>query len=342
MRKLSCIYLILCLICMSCFNKQDNDITKPNVPEYILSGSTLDYVTGEPVPNVGVNIKAVMLNYTVDFPEQSVQSDSLGRYVIDPVYPGGYTISVVKDNYKLHEKSIQIEHENRDLLLNIPDIYFGQKFPINMELDFNTSFIHSNFVHPCFAIYNLAGLFPSEKWSGLDFLGYHFCKSGYFDYTWKWQSHIKLDFDPTVIWQMEIDRNFYIAMKYPDSLMIFDKWTSSLLNTFSTGTILKDIAYNQYDNTLYACSDSMLYSVDIAGKTVTELANLPLTGIHSMSWNNNLLYLYNKTENLLYKVNLQLQIDNIYAVINQSTDLLLLDIYDMHFDSMDRLWCTTL
>ncbi len=333
-------FSIIFLFNSSCFNKQDHDITKPNVPEYILSGSTLDYVTGEPVSNTQIRVQGVAMLYDISFPTQTITSDSVGNYIIDPVYPGSYTIQIIKDDCLLKPQNIQIGHEDREFSLNVPEIQYGNVFPHAIKYDLDGIFRMGSNKHPCFAIYGLQCLIVSEFCDMGISLGYYFCIANHTPARWLYKSFTKIDFNPSDIWQLEVDRDHYYAIKYPDSLMVFDKWSMSRIGTHALDIPVKDVAYNPYDKALYACTDSLLYHLEENTYKAVLVSELPLTGISAMTWNDDKVYLLRKYEDLVYQINKQIQIEKIYTVVNSSDNTVLDDIYDIHFDSSDRFWGT--
>ncbi len=328
------------LFSSSCFNKQDNDITKPNVPEYVLSGSTLDYVTGEPVPNTQLRIQSVAMLYDISFPTRTITSDSMGNYTIDPVYPGSYAIQIVKDDCLLKPIPIQIEHENRELSLDVPQILYGNQFPHSISYDWNGTFQMIDSSHPYFAMIGSKGLLLTRFYNNGTFIGFYFVTTDHKLTGWHYDTLTEIDFDPSDIWQLEVGRDHYYAIKYPDSLMIFDRWASQLQQTIATGIVMQDIAYNPYDKALYACTDSLLYRLENNTYNATLIAELPQAGMSAMTWNDDKLYLLRKYEDLVYQLNKQIQIEKIYAVANFSDNAVWNNIYDIYFDSSDRFWGT--
>ena len=329
----------LMLLFLNCWNKQDHGITQPDVPRYTLSGVTLDFITNEPVPNSIINIQAVQLVYDIAFPSQTLQSDSAGHYSIDPVYPGSYIIRIVKNGCLLNDLKLTIEHTDRDFDLYVPEIRLSGNYPMNIKIDHNSTFKIAN--NPCFSIFGKSGANISEKWVDGSFAGLYFCNTAYNQSYWVVTEFQEILFDPSKIRQLEISDDHYYAIEYSDSLLVFDKFFVDSPITFELGIYVKDIAFNQFDRELYACTDSLLYRLDVTGRKITQIAPFPTSGMTVMTWYENNLYLYNKQENLLYQLDLRLQVVKVYAVVNKTSNTLVQDIYDLHFDVYNNLWVTT-
>ena len=338
--------VVLCIVLfgmlnLACWNKQGHDVTRPEIPHYVLSGQTVDYVTGEPVPFTPVRIVGVAMVYGNSFPTQTLQSDSSGSYAIDPVYPGSYTIYTQKDDYWLKGRDITIEHNDRELDLDVTDIKFVIFHPKRYTISDEVSYSLADSRRPCFTISELQSFLPTILNYYGKKQGYHFCMANLVNYFAKYNTPKETTADLSSIKQFDVGSDKFYALKYPDTLMVIDRWQYDFLFQVKTGVSFVDIACNRSDNKWYGCTDSLLYEIEAGKLACKELFPLPETGISSMTWHNNYIYLFQKQRGLLFKVNLQLEIEEAFTLYGQLSNSLVTDLYDMHFDIYDKLWITS-
>jgi len=328
------------LLCLSCWNKQEHDITRPEVPHYTLSGVTVDYVTGEPVPQTTLRMSATLLLYDIHFPTQILETDSAGHYSISPVYPGNYILSIKKDNCWLQGKKLEIGHMDRELQIKVPNVRYAFLHPQKIRVGDVTEYWHVSKTNPCFSISGLTGILPTQQIKFDKPGGFFFGKVNLENGRSYYKSAHETGTDLTGIYQITTGNGQFYACKWPDSIMVFHQWQYNLINKYSTGIFIKDIAFNMYDKKLYACTDSLFYNVDLNSQQLSEISPLPVKGITTMTWHDDFLYLMQRQEDLLYKINPQLQIEKIYAIVNRLNDSHITRIFDMNFDGYDNLWVT--
>ena len=112
---------VFTLICLSCWDKQERELLPPTIPNYILSGYTVDRVDSTRVlPNTPVTLIMIASLYDVTFPTISIESDSNGYFQFDEVFPGNYLIRADRDGFNVISDGISIEHEDRTLKINLP------------------------------------------------------------------------------------------------------------------------------------------------------------------------------------------------------------------------------
>ncbi len=336
-RKSIILFAIAVSPLFNCFNHQDHQVTRPEVPRYVLTGTTIDYTTGLPLANVPLKITAGMLVYDVRFNSQTLQSDSSGFFSISPVYPGNYTLYAQKNGCWLQGSKLEIQHEDRDFVCKVPNVVYGRLHSSKLFIDDKT-FPNANDFYRSFTISSLTGIFP------IKFLEYDLSWSYYFaNVTLKnglntYLSHFKSEIPLKGIYQLAIGGGYCWGCKKPDSILVFDQWQYTFLNKYSTGVFIKDIAYNVNDKNLYACTDSLLYQVDVKTYAMNEIAALPITGTIAMTWNDNYLYLLQGTEDLVYKLDNRLRIVDIFAIVDQTDNFQYTQLYDMNFDGYNNLW----
>ncbi len=325
--------LIIGILFVSCWNKQKHDITRPVVPHYNFYGTTLDYVTGQPVPNATLKVTGQYMLYDIEFPTQIVQSDSMGNYSIDPIYPGTYTLSLNIDDCWLNEIRLQIDHEDRLMDIKIPETFITKEF-IN---DPTSKYRYVNASYPCFAINSLTGVLPVKTVNNsTGEARYFFSKLSLKYGVGIFRSARETETDLSFTHQLSIGNGLYYTFKHPDSIKVFDQVQCTYLQSIATGINIKDIAFNIYDRTLYACTDSLLYSIDPDSYQPTEVAPLPLNGVSLFTFHRNILYLLK--DDLLFRLDENLAIDKVMALVDKDYSNQYVSIYDLAFDGYDNLW----
>lgn len=117
------IFVLSFLFLISCWNKQEHDITRPAVPFYQLSGNAVQMGdTTQVARDIRVEISAAQMTYDVNFQTQDIMADSSGFFHFDTVYPGMYTLNWYQNEYRIADKTIFMSHEDRWLQLTVPKI----------------------------------------------------------------------------------------------------------------------------------------------------------------------------------------------------------------------------
>lgn len=118
-KTLPIIFLSVCFT--NCWEKQDHDILLPNIPNYTLSGYTVDMDdTTQILPNTPIHISAKAILYDTTFTPVYTTSDSNGYYQIDTVFPGIYVISAERGGYTIVIKQFDMYHEDQTYNLELP------------------------------------------------------------------------------------------------------------------------------------------------------------------------------------------------------------------------------
>ena len=116
--------LLVCffaLCCLSCWDKQRRDLLQPTVPNYILSGYTVDRDNPTTVlPHTPITLIMEKMLYDVTFPTVSMESDSNGYFQFDEVYPGNYYIRADREGFSVISDMVTIGHEDRVININLP------------------------------------------------------------------------------------------------------------------------------------------------------------------------------------------------------------------------------
>lgn len=113
------------LAALSCWQRQDHDILRPNIPNYTLSGYTVDLDdTTRVLPNTPINLQSVAMLYDVTFDPVSILADSNGYFRIDSVYPGIFVISAARGGYTIVKKQFDMGHDDLTYHLALPKPLF--------------------------------------------------------------------------------------------------------------------------------------------------------------------------------------------------------------------------
>ena len=116
---------------IGCFNKQEHQITAPEIPHYVLSGKVVDADDKTlRLPQVHVHFQAAFQLYECDQKAFSDTTDEGGEFRFASVCPGFYSIQLAVNNIFIQEQRFELKHGDTTLVLSAPKI-------INAELSFS-------------------------------------------------------------------------------------------------------------------------------------------------------------------------------------------------------------
>lgn len=169
---------------IGCWQKQQHAITKPQTPNYTLSGYLvdMDHNSGK-IANGEITMNPVKLQYDVPLKPTSVSTDSAGFFMIDSVIPGNYVIDFSREGYLVsHQKfSMNYEDVSRDYSLPKP-LESTDEFSISYLSGNPQIAVHENLTY-LFGLYS-GGMFPAEY---IYTILYH-PSSGEFAVTHQWEN----------------------------------------------------------------------------------------------------------------------------------------------------------
>ena len=117
------------LFCFGCWERQDIELLRPEIPHYTLSGYTIDIDDSTLIlPKIPISISAVQMLYDVTFDPITIESDSNGYFNIDTVYPGNYIISAKRDGYTVVSETITVGHEDKVYDVELPKLLFSYMY----------------------------------------------------------------------------------------------------------------------------------------------------------------------------------------------------------------------
>jgi hypothetical protein len=105
---------------IACLDRQDHQITEPDIPNYTLNGIVTDIDSNEPLSNVVVDIKLLQTSNPVPFQSKQDTSDDLGFFSFDSVYVGSYQITFLRDSYPVVEHGYFQQYKDSSLTFALP------------------------------------------------------------------------------------------------------------------------------------------------------------------------------------------------------------------------------
>ena len=327
--------IILFVLLLNCWQKQDHEITRPEIPRYTLSGITVDIDTEKILPKTTIKIQPVQLLYDVQFNMTMIESDSNGYFAIDPIYPGDYTLTVNSGDSWHSTQKIEISHADKDITIKVPKIIYCKtflyKYTGNNSNEFffpmeNAAFcitgskclincvrVWGSVTNPAIAVFNL-------KWNN-----WYFDKS--YTPTLNYNNLGKMTAGTEKI---------YISTK-DDSILTMNRWTGYVERTTKAPVYIHSLAYNTIDKNLYTCSHTEIYILDPVDYSIIKTFQAPSEYLDAMAFNKN-IYTYDNMEYLLRLHDENMNVLSSYAIIDPNSRYQIQDIYDFDFDTYNNLW----
>jgi len=323
---------------LNCWKKQGNEITRPVVPHYTLSGTTIDYDRGEIVPHVTIKVTAVSMLYSdATFAQVLTESDSVGQFVIDPIYPGNYVLDINTENAWHSSKKIEIAHSDRSMDLLIPQVQFASFLPKSYQasndmdiakvkknaafcIDQSTCYINCSHDH-----YPL----PPNEISVLKK-----------DYTrWVYEKPFNPGIDYDSLLKMTNDYENLLLLAKKDTLIQVNKWSGFTgRKTKLTGLVnLQDLVFNRTDNFIYACTPMEILKLNATDYSILDSYQFPGRNFDAMACNNT-IFTFDKADYLLRQHNANLQVIKTSVIINSTDMEQITKLYDFDFDGSKNLW----
>ncbi|MBN2011395.1 hypothetical protein JW960_18835 [candidate division KSB1 bacterium] len=111
---------------VSCWKHQDNDITKPAIPTYNLSGYIRDIDSKITLGSCVLQLESVALIYDAQFSMVDT-TDANGYYQFDKVIPGQYEITVYRETYDAITVNLNILHSDKQFDILTPKVYLSNE-----------------------------------------------------------------------------------------------------------------------------------------------------------------------------------------------------------------------
>ncbi|MBN2414114.1 hypothetical protein JXQ31_20740 [candidate division KSB1 bacterium] len=319
----------------NCWQKQEHDINRPEIPRYILSGKTIDIDTQEILPKTTIKIQAGQLLYDVEFNTTIVESDSNGYFFIDPIYPGNYIITLKSGDSWHSTKKIEIAHTDRTMTIKVPKTIYA-----NILLNKYTGHSSNEFYFPmengAFAIDGSKCFINCNRVFG------YVTNPAIAVFYSKWNNwYFEKPFTPVInyinIRKMTIGLDkIYISTK-DDSMLTLNRWTGYPERTKKVSINLFGLTFNTTDKNLYACSHTEIYTLDPDDYSIINTFPAPSQYLNAMAFNKK-IYTYDNNEYLLRLHDENMNVTATFVLINRDTEYQIQNIYDFDIDSNDNLW----
>ena len=328
-------FIIVFLSALNCWQKQDHEITRPEVPHYILSGKTIDYDTQKSLPHTTIKIQPVQLLYDVQFNTALIESDSNGNFALDPIYPGDYTLTVYSGDSWHSSRKFGITHADRDITIKVPKIIFSKfllkKYTGNSSNEFyypmenaafgiaeSKCFINCNRVwgsvtNPAIVVLNL-------KWNN-----------------WYYEKSFTPSLNYNNIRNMTIGMEKIYILTKDDSILTMNRWTGYQERIGKVPENIFGLTFNTIDKNLYACSHTEIFRLNPVDYSITNTYSTSSQYLNAMAFNKN-IYTYDNIEYLLRFHDENMNVLTTYAIIDPNSRYQIKNIYDFDFDTYNNLW----
>ncbi|HPG40726.1 MAG TPA: hypothetical protein PLP19_16850 [bacterium] len=325
-------------IIFNCWKKQGNEITRPAVPHYQLSGTTLDYDSGEILPHITIQVKAVTMLYSdVTFTDVITESDSVGKFIFDPIYPGNYVLAINTENAWHSSKNIEIAHSDRSIDLLIPQVQFATYLPKSYQAsnDMDITKVKKNAAFcidqsTCYinCAHDHYPLPPTEI---------SIFKKEYIRWVYEKPLNPGIDYDS--FFKMTCDYNNLLILAKNDTIIPVNKWTGYAGRKIKLAGLasLQDLVFNQTDNFLYACTPTEILKLSATDYSILGSYQFPTRNYDAIACNNT-IFTFDKADYLLRQHNANMQIIKTFVIINSVDMSQITKLYDFDFDGLKNLW----
>ncbi|MBN2414115.1 carboxypeptidase regulatory-like domain-containing protein [candidate division KSB1 bacterium] len=331
-KKIKTLLIILVTVqFLNCWQKQDHDITRPLIPNYVFNGTAVDIDSRENLHDISIKMVEEYMLYDVDFATRIVKTDSNGFFQFDSVYPGNYTFSFERDGFYINEKRITIGHKDTSALLEVPKIFIGGQFS------------RGGSAYPALAITG------SEAWKITrakdllhppwpDIQRDWFTISKYINYHWEITDWLRSPLNKKVIKSMAFGRDGVYACVPPDTLFVLNRWDGSLSGNYVLPVTVNGIAFYPSEKCIYTCSKNSIYKhePDLPEK-IENTYEINTPDLSAIAYYRN-IYSYDNSSFLLRKHDTDMSILETFALINEQTETQINKIWDMSFDGYGNLW----
>ena len=328
-KKLLIIFVIIPFL--NCWQRQDHEITRPVIPNYIFNGTAVDIDSRENLRDISIKIVEERMLYDVEFGTKIVKTDSNGFFQFDSVYPGNYTFSFERNGFFINEKRITIAHKDTTALLEVPKIFIGGQFS------------RGGSDYPALAITG------SEAWKITrakdllqppwpDIQRDWFMVSKYENYHWEITDWLRSPLNKKVIKSMAFGRDGVYACVPPDTVFVINRWDGSISGNYVIPVTVNGIAFYPKEKCIYTCSKNTIYKHDPdLPEKIDKSYKIDAPDLSALAYYKN-IYSYDNSTFLLRKHDTDMSILETCAVINAQSNTQIKTIWDMSFDGYGKLW----
>ena len=323
------IFIICIPLVLSCWNKQNNDVTRPLIPNYIFSGQAVDMDSAEPLPGISIKLQGVNMLYEKDFGTQVLQTDSLGMFAFDSVYPGSYNLSMERNGFFINETKFEMSHRDSSALLLVPKIMIAHPFSLGSSSNEPTLAISST---------------KAWKLTHSNSQNTNYPNATVYVYKLSDQVRWRLDaqYDRTITTQkifcMAFGRDHVYFTVYPDTLYALNLYDASIAGHFSVGKNIHGIAFHIGKRSLVTCSRNFIYVHDQEKPAqIVQTYQVDSQELLALAYNK-VLYAWDSGDHLLKALDDEMRITGNYALISSESEQQVTNINDMDFDGYGELW----
>lgn len=125
--------LICGLLFGGCWEKQNNEIMRPDIPSYSLQVTVKDIDFKSPADSILVQLSPIMLSETDDYSSHEAWTDYHGEVLFDSVYVGSYYLHFFKNDVLLRTYGYFQKYADSSMTAFVPGIF---EISENQRLDF--------------------------------------------------------------------------------------------------------------------------------------------------------------------------------------------------------------
>ncbi|MCK4813638.1 MAG: carboxypeptidase regulatory-like domain-containing protein [Candidatus Marinimicrobia bacterium] len=121
------LFIISILIFVACWDKQDNQVTEPETPNYTFSGTVLDMDSSEPLAGISMAITYWDLSYPVEFKPDTYLTNDQGQFLVENLVVGNYEFTFYRDGFPVLIYNYSQGYQERNITFKLPTVYVVEK-----------------------------------------------------------------------------------------------------------------------------------------------------------------------------------------------------------------------
>ncbi len=307
----------LTLILLSCWGKQDNNVVRPEAPQYIFTGTVTDSFSGNLLSEIKVVVSANNMLYDVEFTPLETLTDENGTFTVDPIYPGLYTVTLYRYDLAISSVALQIEHGDTTRNYSLPT-----KFSVKRFKD-----LASEYIDLPLAINDSLAIIWDNPLKIL--------KSNTIN--WELQETPGNPLGDTYISTITANDSILFACHFPDTVVVVDIESNSILDrNYIDGVNLVGLTLDEKNNTLWGCSRTMIIEFEQNPLQAGEIHVTEAEGFQAMAFYNQ-LYVFDNAQKICIRFDNELNITGYFAFVDKNNTRIP-QIRDMAFDKNGQLW----
>ena len=326
--------LFLVVLAFSCWNRQDHEVTKPLIPNYIFTGTAIDMDTAEPLPGTQIRLEEVNMLYEVEFGTQIINADSTGYFEFDSVYPGDYYLSYERNGYFIGSTRFSMEHKDTTAVIQVPQLFFGSHF----EHAYSKSPAMACSGNNAWVNIYWWGSKPTNNtppFIDTDMFMFYVNKSN----NWINESKMASILNPRLISGMTFVSNGLMLCTNTDTIFQINRYDGALGARYNIDHTARGIALQISKKCIYTCSGTQLYRHNVDNPSLTDaVIATDAQNLAALAYYRD-LYAFDNGTSLLLQFDQDDQIVTHYALLTGSGNQVV-NVHDMSFDGYHNLWFT--